>query len=136
MTDFRDLPINRGLEQALNHLNLRQRITAENVANASTPGYRARDVAAPDFGALVRRTEAAAGSGVRKPHVAKPRLGDAPERLMIRPLSHPDQATTDGNNVSLETEMLRQADTQARYATAASLYRRNRALMRVAIGRP
>ncbi len=54
-------PVIQGLGQALDLYQARHRVLAENVANAETPGYRARDL---DFGsALARAFEANAERG-------------------------------------------------------------------------
>ena len=45
-----DIPLFGMLRGRLGWLSERQRVVAENVANADTPGYRARDLSAPaDF---------------------------------------------------------------------------------------
>lgn len=139
MNDFRDLPLTRGIEQSMRHLSARQRVIAENVANASTPGYRTRDVAAPDFGATLRATgRAASASGIARPTVPmidRPRIGATPEdsgRVVVA--GRPDEVTTDGNDVDIESQMLRMSDTQSQYATVANLYRKSRQMMRIATG--
>src|ERR1041384_8359546 len=53
-----DLPIFSMLRTRMNWHQERQRLLAENVANADTPGYRARDLAPLDFG---RQVEQASG---------------------------------------------------------------------------
>ena len=44
-----DLPILSMLRTRLQWAQERQRVLAENVANADTPNYRAKDLAAPKF---------------------------------------------------------------------------------------
>ena len=44
-----DIPILSMLRQRMEWHQERQRVLAENVANADTPNYRARDLAPPDF---------------------------------------------------------------------------------------
>src|SRR5947209_920795 len=53
-----DLPIFSMLRTRMNWHQERQRLLAENVVNADTPGYRARDLAPLDFG---RHVEQASG---------------------------------------------------------------------------
>src|SRR5256885_7044342 len=53
-----DLPIFSMLRTRMNWHQERQRLLAQNVANADTPGYRARDLAPLDFG---RQVEQASG---------------------------------------------------------------------------
>ena len=44
-----DIPILSMLRERMEWHQERQRVLAENVANADTPNYRARDLAPPDF---------------------------------------------------------------------------------------
>ncbi|HWW11780.1 MAG TPA: flagellar basal body protein, partial [Brevundimonas sp.] len=52
---FTDLPLLSQIKGRLSWLDERQRVIAENVANADTPGYVGRDLNAPtDFAAALR----------------------------------------------------------------------------------
>lgn len=88
----------RALDSALDGLALRQRVSAANVANLQTPGYRARRVMFEDE--LARAVSR--GSGAVEATVAR---SLEPTRL-------------DGNNVNLDTETLVQIDTSLRYQLA------------------
>lgn len=82
-------PVVRGLGSAIDMLQTRHRVLTENVANAETPGYRAKDV---DFGtALAQAFEEprAHGEGTAV-EIAK----DSRASVKI-----------DGNSVDLDTEM-------------------------------
>ncbi len=50
-----DLPIFSMLRTRMNWHQERQRLLAENVANADTPGFRPRDLAPLDFGRQVQQ---------------------------------------------------------------------------------
>ena len=50
--DITKLPLFETMRERMAFLSARQTVLAENVANANTPGYRARDVEAPDFAAI------------------------------------------------------------------------------------
>ncbi|QMW23692.1 flagellar basal body protein [Sandaracinobacteroides saxicola] len=142
MKDFRNLPLTGGLERAMQHLALRQRVIAENVANASTPGYRTRDVASPDFRRMLNQTARAAptaGLGIQRPQVAgieRPNVGrqGSADKGHIVAAGGSSEVRNDGNDVSIEAQLLQMADTQSQYATVANLYRRSRQIMRIATG--
>ena len=42
-----------GIARNMKHLSERQRVISENIANSETPGFKARDVRAPDFSDLI-----------------------------------------------------------------------------------
>jgi flagellar basal-body rod protein FlgB len=84
-------PVIQGLGEALDLYQARHRVLTENVANAETPGYRARDL---DFGsALARAFESDAERGVTE--AAQPVI-DPHATVKI-----------DGNSVDVDVEMSR-----------------------------
>lgn len=88
----------RALDSALDGLAMRQRVSADNVANLQTPGYHARTV---DF-------EAALSRAVER--------GDGATRATVTRSSAATRE--DGNNVDLDTETLLQIETNLRYQVA------------------
>jgi flagellar basal-body rod protein FlgB len=108
----------------------RQRLLAENVANADTPGFRPRDLAAPKFGKdlppaaiPLARTESMHLAGLS---------GDS-ARFRADRGGHEIRPT--GNAVSLEDEMMKVAANQMDYQAATSLYGRSLGLLKIGIGR-
>ena len=113
----------------------RQRVLSENVANADTPGFRARDLAplkldrvAPQAapGVTLVRTDAShqTGSGPSAGGSSFESKRDSAQE--IRPT---------GNAVSLEEEMIKVAANQMDYQAAAALYSRSLGLIKTALGR-
>jgi flagellar basal-body rod protein FlgB len=110
----------------------RQRVLAENVANADTPNYQPRDLVRPTASALA----AGARPGVTMVRTNAAHIGfaagdsnfalDGKGGLETRP---------SGNAVSLDDEMLRVAQNQMDYQAATSLYTRSLGLLKTAIGR-
>lgn len=126
-----------GIGAQMKHLAERQRVVAQNVANSDTPGYKAREVAAPDFSALIG---AQGGARVARPRVqitgGMAALGARPpvagHILLDRDVS---ETKPDGNNVTLEDQLLKVGQIQADFAAMTNLYRKQQALMRTALGK-
>lgn len=126
------LPLIEMLKTRMHWHQARQKVLAENVANADTPGFRPNDMKQPVFDAQGR---AGGGSlGVARTNAAHLSLrtgragldeGEA-SRFEVRP---------SGNAVNLEEEMLRAAENQSDFQLAASLYQKSLQVMRTAIGR-
>jgi len=118
-------------ERRIAWLDARQRVLAENIAHADTPGYRPRDL--KPFAQLV----ASLGVGVALARTDARHLGPAggrdPRSVADRRL--PDQAAN-GNGVSLDQQALKVADTDTAHALATALHRRYLVLFRAALGRP
>lgn len=116
-------------EQRLNWLDARQRLLAGNVANADTPGFRARD--AVPFRELLAQQVARPGVQVtHAAHISPP--GADPRAMPARVL---DRAPN-GNAVSLDDQAIRIAETDQAHALAMNLYRKYVTMFRTALGRP
>jgi flagellar basal-body rod protein FlgB len=130
-------PLLGSITHSMKHLAERQRVVAQNIANSETPGFKAQDVEAPDFSALLGST------GV--PHVARPRvqvtggmvaLGVAPTSDgKIIADSDVSETKPDGNNVTLEDQLLRMGEIQTDFKTMTNLYHKQMALLQAAIGK-
>jgi flagellar basal-body rod protein FlgB len=131
------IPLIDGLTRSMKHLAERQRVVAQNIANSETPAFRAQDVEAPDFSALLIH------KGV--PHVARPRISATSAMIALGVPSSAggrivaDSSVTetkpDGNNVTLEDQLLRMGQIQADFQTMTDLYRKQMGLIQMAIGR-
>lgn len=124
------------LTQRMGLLNDRQRLLAENVANATTPRFVPRDV---DLRAAERAAaRGGAGGGVRVAqtdpnHLGGSRSASASARVVTKPDS---ETTLDGNAVVLEEQMIRVAETRLQFETAIGLYQKGLQMMRTATRRP
>jgi flagellar basal-body rod protein FlgB len=108
----------------------RQRLLAENVANADTPRFQPRDLAPPRFD---RSPSAGLGLARTDPgHMAS--IGGDATRFRTERRGGFD-ARPSGNAVNLEDEMLKVAANQMDYQAATSLYSRGLGLLKTAIGR-
>ncbi len=112
----------------------RQKLLAENVANAETPGYRGRDLAEFNFGEMVSKSRVNSISAVttQPGHIAINRTDGG--QFNARSLNN-FEITPDGNGVVLEEEMMKVAANQMDYQAATSLYTRSIKLIRTALGR-
>ncbi|WP_424813854.1 flagellar basal body rod protein FlgB [Roseococcus sp. YIM B11640] len=116
-------------ERRLSWLDARQRILAQNVANADTPNYRPSD-AVPFAEMLARRTPARAMAATSPLHL---QAGQGPLAVQDRALA---ERARGGNAVSLDDEALRIAETDQAHALALGLHRKYLGLFRTALGRP
>ena len=125
-----DIPILSMLRTRMQWHHERQRVLAENVANADTPNYRARDLEPPNFENALQT--ASLGLDRTNPgHIGTSGAGsqfteDNKPHYEVRPR---------GNTVSHEEEMLKLAGNQMDYDAATSLYTHSLALIKTAIGK-
>ncbi|MEM9705039.1 MAG: FlgB family protein [Pseudomonadota bacterium] len=107
------------------HAAQRHEVISENVANADTPGYRARDV--EDFGEAFARFQATFSA----------EENDAISNDAWRVLQDTGfgAQSPNGNTVSLEDQMIRSAEAQGEHEMAVTIYRKALDIMRVSLGR-
>lgn len=145
--DVGSTPFFAVLRERMGFLNERQRVLAENVANASTPGYVPNDLDQRAFSDAVARMMPAARAGAAGPAPVQPvRMaatraghidGGMPAPGSGRVVRTPDSETTiDGNAVVIEEQMIKVADTRMNYDVALGLYQKGLQLMRLAARRP
>ncbi|HXR96018.1 MAG TPA: flagellar basal body rod protein FlgB [Rhizomicrobium sp.] len=132
-----DIPLFSLLRQRMSWLNQRQTVLSENVANADTPGYVARDLKPLDFSHALEsmNQNRVTGLTVTNPrHIAAQTTSGSGD---FGTTDTPDvEANPSGNSVSLEQEMIKVSDTQMQFQAAANLYGKAMNLMKTAIGQP
>ena len=129
-----DIPLFSALKSRLNWLQARQTVLAENVANADTPGFQAREIEAFSLPADTRRGTIRPLDTVRTNamHIATSQNradqwgADEKGSFEISP---------SGNSVVLEEQMMKVAETQLDYQMATSLYGRGIGLLKTALGK-
>ena len=138
--DPTDIGLFRLAEQRLAWVGRRQQVLAQNIANADTPGYAARDVQ-PFERALLRTAPgtspgSAAGAASALARTSPLHLagtGAAAGTADARPRPH--ERKPDGNAVSVEDELTKVADTAGMHDLTAGLYRKYMGMFRTALGR-
>lgn len=120
------------LKSRMGWLSDRQKVVSQNVANASTPGYKPSDLKAQDFAALMKGQDA--------PLIPTIRLEDGTPLAMPGVSAHdnqqiaaPDSETTmDGNSVVLEEEMLKMSESRQNFEAAVGFYEKSLNMVRMA----
>ncbi|MBL8555554.1 MAG: flagellar basal body rod protein FlgB [Phenylobacterium sp.] len=141
-----DIPLFSMLRGRLGYLSERQKVIAQNVANADTARYTPEDLKPFSFDARVqqaRQGQAGAGpggvsmmaatqAGHMSPKNERRGLGAA-----YKTAKTPDSETTlNGNSVVLEEEMIKMGDARMQYDAAISFYQKSMNLLRMAAKPP
>lgn len=129
--DITKLPLMETMRERMAYLSARQTVLAENVANANTPGYRARDVEEPDFAAIAAGETDNALAVTNPMHISSSGTPGGSFRTKDMPDA---ESTPNGNSVVLEDQMMKVSSTQMDYATVTQLYRKALSMIRLAAG--
>ena len=112
------------------HAGTRQATIAQNVAQADTPGYKARDVV--PFAQSYSENDIAPLRRTRAGHLGFSGPTSQPE---IQTISSKGTEAPNGNTVSLETEMVKSAEVRQQHEMALSIYKSSLDILRASIGR-
>ena len=127
-----DIPIFSMLRTKLQWHQERQRLLAENVANAETPEFKPSDLAPPTFEAPASGVAPVTLVRTSPAHLAG---ADAGPRAFALRAARDFEVVPTGNGVSLEDEMMKVAGNQMDFQAATALYTRGLGLIKTALGR-
>jgi flagellar basal-body rod protein FlgB len=139
--DLSDIPLFAMLKSRMGYLSQRQRVIAENVANANTPGYAPHDLKPFSFQAqmqAVQATSAGSGMAVTRPGHMLPQHGSASGGQQAAPVetTKDSETTLDGNSVVLEEEMMKMGQARMDYDAAVSFYQKALNMIQLATRAP
>lgn len=124
--DIAQIPLFALADQRLAWVSTRQAVLAQNIANADTAGFRARDVT--PFASLLAHPALALAGG-EPGHLA----GTPSTQTQSRAL--PGELSPDGNSVALDAELAKIADTDTAHEFAVNVSKKYLGMFRTAIGR-
>lgn len=124
----------KAIGSKMNYLNQRQRVIAQNVANADTPGYQPMDLKPVDFSTVLKDVTNQSGvklqttNGRHLPNandIRDPREGEQRETYEVAPA---------GNAVIMEEQLVNAGATVGEYNLMTNLLQRNVGLIQIALG--
>lgn len=114
------------------HAGKRQALISQNIANADTPGYKARDLTpfSSHFSrSLPERSETMTGTRSSHLHGTAAMEGKWQE-ITVESASDPSE-----NGVSVEVEMLKAVETKRQHDRALAIYKSSMNVLRTSLGR-
>ena len=137
------IPLLAMLKGKLGYLNERQRLIAQNVANADTPGYAPSDlkpfrVAENGLAPIPAGVATAAVNGVSVARTSQSHLsGKMNPKTAWKPQTGSDsEIRLDGNQVVLEDQMIKMGEVRMDFDAAIGLYQKSLGLIRLATRKP
>ena len=125
-----DAPYLMKMAQSLaKHAGARQAQIAKNIANADTPGYRARDLV--EFS----KTYQQSGNGTELRTTRSGHVSANPSRARFETFDLGGEASLNGNTVAIEREMARSTDAKSSHDLALSVYKSSLDILRTSLGK-
>ncbi len=136
--DLQKLAFFQVAQQRMDWLAQRQKVVSENLANANTPGYVAKDLKPVDFQkelsrSLARENPSIPATRTDPAHLqgTLPQAGPYRTEVTRRPFEY----TLDKNGVDVEQQMEKAASNRSQYELTSNLVMKNLNMIRTALGR-
>ena len=123
---FQNLDVFRTAMAMARHAGLQQAYSAQNIANADTPGYRAKAV--PEFTSTLRQSMM--GQRATRAEHLNGMIG-----RQVDEVERDNVVDPNGNSVSLEEEMVYAVEAKRAHDRALAIYRSNLNILRTSLGR-
>jgi len=128
MVDLRNLTVFNMAGRNMQYLSAKQRVIAQNIANASTPGYLAKTIEEPAFLNAATSSRATTITGLRTTHpkhyASLKSVTDATSRggYKVYTATPKDALTIDGNGVIVEDQMNEASKASNEYKKMITIY--------------
>ncbi len=131
--DLRQIPLFSMITRQMDWLTTRQKVLAQNIANADTPNYMAKDLAPLDFADMART----AGDKLKLSTTSGSHINGGMSSARPSKVFEIKESLTSpsGNGVVLEDQLMKVTETQADYELITRLYRKHVGMLRTALGR-
>jgi flagellar basal-body rod protein FlgB len=121
------------MTERLSYLGQRQKVLAQNIANANTPNYQARDLKPLNFQDQVAREMRMVTPVSTQPNHLPPVTPT--ERFAINKDRRPYETSLDKNGVVLEEQGMKVAQTQVDYQATTAIYKKYIGLFKLVLSR-
>ena len=131
--NLRQIPLFSMLTQQMTWLNARQKVLAQNIANADTPNYVPSDLVRLDFADMAKASSSQIKLKITSAsHLKESFEGSGQFKTF---LEKGFEAAPSGNSVVLEEQMMKVSESQIDFELITRLYRRHVGMLRTALGR-
>ena len=131
---IQNIALFQALGAKMDYLDTKQKVIAQNISNADTPNYRAREISDVDFGRVLSDV-----TGSKKIRMASTNAGHMPAAGEVSKGKNVKQKTTyevapSENSVILEEQMMRANETSIDHTLMMNIMRKNIGMIRTALG--
>lgn len=131
---FFEVPLTQMIDEKLRYHSQRMPVLAQNVANADTPGYKAKDVQAPDFKRMVEANQRLAMARTSPLHLSSSDMLNAAVAVVLQETTY--ETNPNGNNVSVEEQVQKVSMNASEYQLALNLHESTDKMFKIVIGMP
>lgn len=118
------------MQSNLSYLSSRQTTLAQNVANANTPGYDAKDLKKPNFASVLKAQSSTALTSTNSAHIGGMNVAGNYKSVNTDGF----EISPTGNKVVLEDEVFKMSQNSMEYQETTNIYRKMMEMLKTAIG--
>lgn len=124
------------LRTQMQYLSDRQVVLSRNMSNLDVPGARAQDLEAPNFQRMVTKETTGLKMAMTNPEHMKGSSSSTLStfRVIDSKTAGSGEKTPTGNNIAMEEQMMKVAETSAKYQETTAFYKKMMDLMKLATG--
>lgn len=130
--DLKNLSVFNMANQNMRYLQARQQVIAENIANASTPDYLARDIEKPNFGQEISAAAGLKMTTTNPKHLSSVGIKDDSAGYRVYTPQPSEALTIDGNGVILEQQMNEASKASSEYKRMITIYNKYKSMLQMA----
>lgn len=130
-----NIPLFQAMNAKLNYLDMRQNVLSQNIANADTPKYKARDLTKIDFGTVLHDLVEAKNIRMETTHPGHMPQPNAVEQARNMKQKITYEVSPDKNAIVLEEQMVKATQVNMDYNLLTNLMRKQSGMIRTALGR-
>lgn len=123
------------MQTNMQYLGERQDVVSQNIANANTPGYQAKDLKPLKFDDLMKSTSAASSvqlASTNQKHLGG--LNGGANNFASDKNITPFEVSPTGNKVVIEEEVMKVAKNSMEYQKTTNIYRKMLQMFKTAVG--
>lgn len=124
------------MKERMDWLAQRQKVLAQNVANADTGNYEAKDLAPQDFRKLLQKHSTATRLSMAETSINHQTGQSGGNQFRYANARDYYEVTPTGNAVTLEEQMLRMSETREQYKLTTQLYKKYSNMFKLAAKGP
>ena len=132
---IQNIPLFQAMGAKMNYLETRQTVLSQNIANADTPNYRARDLTKIDFGTVLDKLIDDKNIHLETTNPAHMPQPDSIEQTHNRKQKITYEVAPAGNAIVLEEQMVKATEVNMDYNLLTNLMRKQAGMIRTALGR-
>jgi flagellar basal-body rod protein FlgB len=124
------------MKERMDWLAQRQKVLAQNIANADTGDFEARDLAPQDFRKLVQKEATATRLTLAETSASHLKGQNTANQFRYANRHEQYETTPTGNAVTLEEQMLKMSETREQYKLTTQLYKKYATMFKLAAKGP